>query len=82
MIPELVDVDRDGVVIKEKWPKRPLTVTGNRDHSLRVWDLPRPGDAEFRCYGPEEIEDDLDQVSAVIVSSRTLTNSLNLILEC
>ncbi|KAF9053124.1 WD40-repeat-containing domain protein [Panaeolus papilionaceus] len=57
--PELVDVERDGVVVKEKWPKRPLIVTGSRDHSLRVWTLPRPGDAEFKCFGSDDGEVDL-----------------------
>ena len=60
--PELIDVERDGIVTKEKWPKRPLIVTGSRDHSLRVWALPRPGDAEFRCFGPDETEVDLAEV--------------------
>ncbi|KAF8808980.1 WD40 repeat-like protein [Phlegmacium glaucopus] len=60
--PELIDVEHDGVITKEKWPKRPLIVTGSRDHSLRVWTLPRPGDAEFRCFGPDETEVDLAEV--------------------
>jgi F-box and WD-40 domain protein CDC4 len=47
--PEWVDVeDEDGNVRKEKWPKRPLIVTGSRDHSLRVWNLPRPTELEYR----------------------------------
>ena len=60
--PELIAVENDGVVTKEKWPKQPLIVTGSRDHSLRVWNLPRPRDAEFRCFGPDEIEADLAEV--------------------
>ena len=60
--PELIDVERDGVVTKEKWPKRPLIVTGSRDRSLRVWALPRPGDTQFRCFGPDETEADLAKV--------------------
>ncbi|EXJ81567.1 F-box and WD-40 domain-containing protein CDC4 [Capronia coronata CBS 617.96] len=28
-------------------PKQPLIITGSRDSTLRVWKLPRPGDAEF-----------------------------------
>ncbi|KAL1660981.1 WD40-repeat-containing domain protein [Schizophyllum commune] len=52
--PEMVDVEHEpGVITREKWPKRPLIVTGSRDHSLRVWTLPRPGDPEFKCYGDE-----------------------------
>lgn len=47
--PEIVDVDQNGNVVQEKWPKRPLIVTGSRDHSLRVWTLPRPGKAEGSC---------------------------------
>ncbi|KAF5373826.1 hypothetical protein D9758_000915 [Tetrapyrgos nigripes] len=59
--PELVDVDVEvldehgdptghstGVTRKERWPKRPLIVSGSRDHSLRVWMLPRRGEPEYR----------------------------------
>ncbi|KAF9557135.1 WD40 repeat-like protein [Agrocybe pediades] len=60
--PEMIDVERDGVIVKEKWPKRPLIVTGSRDHSLRVWTLPRPGEAEFKCFGSEDNEVDLTEV--------------------
>ncbi|KAG8735214.1 SCF ubiquitin ligase complex subunit cdc4 [Ceratobasidium sp. 414] len=38
---------------KEKWPKRTLIVTGSRDHTLRVWKLPRQGDPEYRCVGAD-----------------------------
>ncbi|KDQ61215.1 hypothetical protein JAAARDRAFT_152322 [Jaapia argillacea MUCL 33604] len=52
--PEWLDmVDDDGIVTRERWPKAPLIVTGSRDHSLRVWSLPRPGDAEYQCYGAD-----------------------------
>jgi len=48
--PEWVDVEQESwVIVKEKWPKRPLIVTGSRDRSLRVWTLPRPGEPEYRC---------------------------------
>ncbi|KAF9261435.1 WD40 repeat-like protein [Marasmius fiardii PR-910] len=51
--PEIVDVGGefggDGPQRKEKWPKRPLIVTGSRDHSLRVWILPRKGEQEYKC---------------------------------
>ncbi|KAI0726688.1 WD40 repeat-like protein [Fomitopsis betulina] len=57
--PEMIDVeDETGAVKREKWPKRPLIVTGSRDHSLRVWTLPRPGDDEYRCYGADDNEVD------------------------
>jgi F-box and WD-40 domain protein CDC4 len=45
--PEWIDVG-GGATQREKWPKRSLIVTGSRDKSLRVWDLPREGDAEFK----------------------------------
>ncbi|KAJ3725123.1 WD40-repeat-containing domain protein [Lentinula raphanica] len=32
---------------REKWPKRTVVVTGSRDHSLRVWRLPKRGEKEF-----------------------------------
>ncbi|GAB1519810.1 SCF ubiquitin ligase complex subunit cdc4 [Rhizoctonia solani] len=38
---------------KEKWPKRTLIVTGSRDHTLRVWKLPRRGDPEYRCVSAD-----------------------------
>jgi F-box and WD-40 domain protein CDC4 len=57
--PEWVDVeDEHGDVRKEKWPKRPVIVTGSRDHSLRVWNLPRPNEPEYRFEGYDE--DDID----------------------
>ncbi|KAH6895036.1 WD40-repeat-containing domain protein [Coprinopsis sp. MPI-PUGE-AT-0042] len=57
--PELVDVEGpDGIVRKEKWPKRPLIVTGSRDHSLRVWTLPKPDDPEYRSFNIEDRDGD------------------------
>lgn len=65
--PEMIDVERNGVITKEKWPKRPLIVTGSRDHSLRVWTLPRPGEEEFRCFGPEtEENNDVDPAEVCV----------------
>src|SRR5258708_7645587 len=58
--PEIVDVEREnGVVVKEKWPKRSLIVTGSRDHSLRIWTLPRPTDPEYSCFSSEESQVDI-----------------------
>jgi F-box and WD-40 domain protein CDC4 len=71
--PEMVDVNRNGVVVQEKWPKRPLIVTGSRDHSLRVWTLPRPGEAEFKCFGSDDAEVDLAEVCvSMIYASRRI----------
>ena len=56
--PEWVDVeDEHGNVRREKWPKRPLIVTGSRDHSLRVWNLPQANEPEYRFegYGEDDI---------------------------
>jgi F-box and WD-40 domain protein CDC4 len=62
--PEWLTVtDRSGKLVQEKWPKRPLIVTGSRDHTLRVWDLPRPNDREYRCFGADEAEGDPADVS-------------------
>ncbi|KAL8884439.1 MAG: hypothetical protein Q9215_007513 [Flavoplaca cf. flavocitrina] len=33
-------------------PKQPFIITGSRDSNLRVWKLPKPGDAEFFQAGP------------------------------
>ncbi|KIL61298.1 hypothetical protein M378DRAFT_13603 [Amanita muscaria Koide BX008] len=55
--PEMVEVQHeDGSTHKEKWPKRPLIVTGSRDHSLRVWILPKPNDPEYKSFSTEEGE--------------------------
>lgn len=56
--PEWVDVEQEGVMRKEKWPKRALIVTGSRDHTLRVWTLPRQGEPEYRCFGADDGEVD------------------------
>lgn len=57
--PEWIDVSLpDGRVVSEKWPKRPLIVTGSRDHTLRVWNLPREDEKEYRCFGADETEGD------------------------
>lgn len=61
--PEMVDVvGEDMVVRRERWPKRPLIVTGSRDHTLRVWTLPKPGDEEYKCFGADENDEDLADV--------------------
>ncbi|KAF5369167.1 hypothetical protein D9615_009988 [Tricholomella constricta] len=61
--PEWVDVEQEGGgFVKERWPKRPLIVTGSRDHSLRVWTLPRPGEPEYKCFGAEDAEVDPTEV--------------------
>ncbi|KAK0216917.1 cell division control protein 4 [Armillaria fumosa] len=60
--PEWIDVDQEsGAATREKWPKRSVIVTGSRDYSLRVWTLPKPGEAEYRCYGSKDT--DLDPVN-------------------
>jgi F-box and WD-40 domain protein CDC4 len=62
--PEMVDVeDERGVIRQERWPKRPLIVTGSRDHTLRVWTLPRPGEQEYKSYGSEDADADPADVS-------------------
>lgn len=67
--PEVIDVEKDGVITREKWPKRPLIVTGSRDHSLRVWTLPHPGEEEFRCFG-HDADDNHDVDPAEVCVSR------------
>jgi F-box and WD-40 domain protein CDC4 len=39
-----------------------LIVTGSRDHTIRVWTLPKPTDAEYRCYGADDAEIDPSEV--------------------
>ncbi|KAJ7355927.1 WD40-repeat-containing domain protein [Mycena albidolilacea] len=52
--PEWVEME-DGR--REKWPKRALIVTGSRDHTLRVWMLPRSGDAGYSCFDEGDPDD-------------------------
>ncbi|KAF7325383.1 WD40 repeat-like protein [Mycena venus] len=52
--PEWVEME-DGR--REKWPKRALIVTGSRDHTLRVWTLPRSGDAGYSCFDEGDPDD-------------------------
>lgn len=55
--PERVDVKQeDGSVVTEKWPKRSLIVTGSRDHTLRVWTLPKPGEAGLEGPAVDPVE--------------------------
>jgi F-box and WD-40 domain protein CDC4 len=62
--PEMVDVeDERGVIQQERWPKRPLIVTGSRDHTLRVWTLPRPDEQEYKFCGSEDADADPADVS-------------------
>ncbi|KAI4786176.1 WD40 repeat-like protein, partial [Aureobasidium sp. EXF-8845] len=39
-------------------PKEPLIITGSRDSTLRVWKLPRPGDAQIHQAGPPANDSD------------------------
>ena len=51
--PTIVGHNPDGTPIK--FPKRPLIITGSRDSTLRIWNLPQPGDAEqSRAFGRGE----------------------------
>lgn len=62
--PEMVEwTDQDGTTRCEHWPRRPLIVTGSRDHSLRVWTLPKPGEEEYQHYGAADADGDLPEVS-------------------
>jgi F-box and WD-40 domain protein CDC4 len=61
--PEWVDVeDEHGNVRMEKWPKRALIVSGSRDHSLRVCNLPRPNEPGYTFDGADEADCDPDDV--------------------
>ena len=49
--PEWVEVTGvDGVIRREKWPKRTMIVTGSEDNTLRVWLLPRLGEVEDQHF--------------------------------
>lgn len=71
--PEIIEwTDHLGISRREKWPKRPLIVTGSRDHSLRVWTLPKPGEEEYRCFGADDADGDPSEVCRVLFSVRRL----------
>ncbi|KZV88289.1 WD40 repeat-like protein [Exidia glandulosa HHB12029] len=56
--PVWVDVEVDEFTTRrERWPKRTLIVTGSRDHTLRVWKLPKEGDEEYKCFGADNGDD-------------------------
>lgn len=75
--PEMVEVENDaGQVSLERWPKRPLIVTGSRDHSLRVWTLPKPGEPEYKCLGADEPEVDAADVCVCHITVNSDDNSL------
>jgi F-box and WD-40 domain protein CDC4 len=74
--PEMIDVERNGVNTKEKWPKQPLIVTGSRNSSLRVWALPRPKEKDTGY----ELEENHGVDPAKVVSNALLNSycTLNL----
>ena len=62
--PEEVDwTDADRVRRRERWPKEPLIVSGSRDHTLRVWVLPKPGEKEYRLI---ETDKEPSEVSSIV----------------
>ena len=61
--PEIIDVEENGVITREKWPKQPLIVSGSRDHSLRVWALPLPDDNDSLSKDANDIEGVLSEVA-------------------
>ncbi|TFK30237.1 ubiquitin-protein ligase [Coprinopsis marcescibilis] len=68
--PELVDVeDENGIVRRERWPKRPLIVTGSRDHTLRVWTLPKPEDPEYKSFSTEDSDPEGAESSKHLVTA-------------
>ncbi|KAJ5082942.1 hypothetical protein N7532_011985 [Penicillium argentinense] len=52
------EIGRDANGEPEIMPKTPLIITGSRDSNLRVWKLPKPGDAVYYPSGP--LADDSD----------------------
>ena len=54
LLPTLVGTGLDGRPIT--MPKQPLIITGSRDSHLRVWKLPKPGDAHLHQAGPAQDE--------------------------
>ncbi|KAG8777105.1 SCF ubiquitin ligase complex subunit cdc4 [Ceratobasidium sp. 428] len=75
-------VEVNGVM--EKWPKRTMVVSGSRDHTLRVWNLPRRGDkyngavelseANDNPYHLRVLEGHTDAVRALATHGRTIVS--------
>lgn len=66
--PEWIEIKGEGdlaTTTREMWPKDPLIVTGSRDHSLRVWVLPKLGEPEYKSPGADNPEADPAEVSKV-----------------
>ena len=76
--PEWVQVTGvDGVIRREKWPKRPMIVSGGCDHTLHVWLLPKLGETEDR-HGRND-EDGIDPAEVWIRSHLLTAVSANTI---
>ncbi|THU81510.1 WD40 repeat-like protein [Dendrothele bispora CBS 962.96] len=71
--PEIVEVhdEETGVVRRERWPKRPLIVTGSRDHSLRVWTLPKKNEPEYKSVGYDQDDANNPRASVADIDSDT-----------
>jgi F-box and WD-40 domain protein CDC4 len=54
--PAVVGHKEDGTPIM--MPREPLIITGSRDSTLRIWALPKPGDAPFNPTGQTMTRDD------------------------
>nr|GAT58305.1 WD40 repeat-like protein [Mycena chlorophos] len=75
--PEWVAME-DGT--REQWPKEPLIVSGSRDHTMRVWTLPKPGDASYSSlddagpYHLQHLQGHEHAVRAVAARGRTVVS--------
>jgi len=69
--PEYIEQEHDdGGMHRERWPKRTLIVTGSRDHTLRVWRLPKPHEPKYTFV--QEEDSDPSEVSPRLIDSLVL----------
>lgn len=74
--PEWTDIKGDdGVTRREKWPKRSLIISGSRDHTIRVWLLPKSNEGEYRrsVGSDDDSEVDSEEVSSYRICNNYMT---------
>jgi F-box and WD-40 domain protein CDC4 len=76
--PEVLPVLQvNGSVVQERWPTEPLIVTGSRDHTLRVWELPGNDDKEYHDEEHTDAEDAPGKVNQIYFKNKSPTEQMS-----